>query len=184
MKFLKNVGVACTYKFIYIHRFWSHNKKWYLSTKVQLVNPEDPWYLIFTTMKTLKSHIKLFILKILIIFTDWFIQQNKLCSAKKTDQLQSQDSVKKRRLEIHSQPEKVNKKCLKNGTCLCASLLIRFSLNFVPFPDFIWGWHISTCHCHTLVLFWNITSVQYSCIMYSQLITAYILLHLQISNSW
>jgi len=42
----------------------------------------------------------------------------------------------------------------------------------------------STSHCHTLVLFWNITSVQYHCIMYKQLIAAHILLHLQISNSW
>lgn len=72
------------------------------------------------------------------MFAVCFLQQDKLCSGKKTGQLHSQDSVKKRRLEIHSQPEKVNKKCLKNGICLCASVLIQFSLHFVPFPDFLW----------------------------------------------
>ena len=180
----KNVGLACTYKFVYIHRFWSHNKKWYLSTKVQLVNPENPWSLIFSTMRIWKSYLKLFVLKIFIMFAGCFLQQNKLHSGKKTDQLQPQDSVKKRRLEIHSQPEKVNKKCLKNGTCLWASVLIQFSLNFVPFPDFLWEWLMGTSHCHTLVLFWNITSVQCHCITYKQLIAAYILLRLQISNLW
>ena len=42
------------------------------------------------------------------MFAGCFLQQNKLHSGKKTDHPQSQDSVKKRRLEIHSQPEKVN----------------------------------------------------------------------------
>ena len=72
------------------------------------------------------------------MFAGCFLQQNKLRSGKKIDPLQSQDSVKKRRLEIYSQPEKVNEKCLKNGTCLCESVLIHFSLHFVPFPDFLW----------------------------------------------
>ena len=96
---------------------------------MQPVNPEDPCSLIFTTTVTLKSHIKFFILKIFIIFAGCFLQQNKLHSGKKTDPLQPQDSVKKRRLEIHSQPEKVNKNCLKNGTCLCASVLIQYTLS-------------------------------------------------------
>jgi hypothetical protein len=33
-------------------------------------------------------------------------------------------------------------------------------------------------------LFWNITCVQYYCIIYKHLIAAYILLHLEISYSW
>ena len=76
------------------------------------------------------------------MFAGCFLQQKKVQSGKKTDQLQSQDSVKKRRMEIHTQPDKVNKKCLKNGTCLCASVLLQFSLHFVPFPDFLWKWLI------------------------------------------
>ena len=64
-------------------------------------------------MRIIKSHIKFFILKLFIIFAGCFLRQSKLCSGKKTDQLQSQVAVKKRKLEIHSQPEKVNKNCLK-----------------------------------------------------------------------